>query len=107
MLPWKNLNSLNVFWHSGRLFAFSQKPSLTPPLKAIFFHAPQSHQPTKLVEGVNFWARRSIFLIPSPYASHGRTVLQFPTNSYHLSMVELAPKGVLCTHLGSKGSLIH
>ena len=28
------------------------------------------------------WAHRSIFLIPSPYACRGRTVLQFPTNSY-------------------------
>ena len=34
----------------------------------------------------------------------GRTVLRFPTNSYHLPTVELALKGVLCTRLGSKGS---
>ena len=31
-------------------------------------------------------------------ASGGRTVLQLPTNSYHLSMVVLALKGVLCSH---------
>ena len=36
----------------------------------------------------------------------GRTVLRFPTNSYHLPTVELALKGVLCTHRGSKGSPI-
>ena len=36
----------------------------------------------------------------------GRTVLRFLTNSYHLSTVELVLKGVLCTRLGSKGSLI-
>ena len=41
------------------------------------------------------WAHRSIFLIPSPYACRGRTVLQFPTNSYHLFTVELALKAVL------------
>ena len=34
----------------------------------------------------------------------GRTVLQFPTNSLHLSTVELALKGVLCTRLGSKSA---
>ena len=49
-----------------------------------------------------FWTHRSIFLISSPYAWRGRTVLQFPTNSYHLSTVELALKGVLCTRLSSK-----
>ena len=36
----------------------------------------------------------------------GRTVLRFLANSYHLSTVELALKGVLCIRLGSKGSLI-
>ena len=33
-------------------------------------------------------------VIPSPYARRGRTVLQFPTNSYHLFTVELALKAV-------------
>ena len=49
MVPRKNLNFLNVrhsgFWHSGRLFALLQMPSLQnlkeffndPPLKPIFF----------------------------------------------------------------------
>ena len=41
-------------------------------------------------------------LVSSPYTWCGRTVLQFPTNSYHLSTVELALKGVLCTCLSSK-----
>ena len=38
------------------------------------------------------WAHRSIFPIPSPYACRGRTVLRFPTNSYHLFTVELVLK---------------
>ena len=53
----------------------------------------------------SFWTVRivqSLFLIPSPYAWYGRTVLRFPTNSHHLSTVEL-----LCTRHGNKGSLIH
>ena len=63
MLPWENLNFLNVrnagFWHSGRLFPLLQMPSLQnlkdflgdpplqpiifsfdPPLKPFSFHAP-------------------------------------------------------------------
>ena len=47
------------------------------------------------------WAHRPIFLIPSPYACRGRTILQFPTNSYHLFTVELALKEVLRTRRGS------
>ena len=35
------------------------------------------------------WAHRSTFAIPSSYACRGRTVLRFPTNSYHLFTVEL------------------
>ena len=53
----------------------------------------------------SFWTVRivqSLFLIPSPYAWYGRTVLRFPTNSHRLSTVEL-----LCTRHGNKGSLIH
>ena len=49
------------------------------------------------------WAHRSIFLIPSPQACHGRTVLQFPTNSYHLFTVELALKAVLALVSGVNG----
>ena len=41
------------------------------------------------------WAHRSIFLIPSPYACRGRTVLQFPTDSYLLFTVELTIKALL------------
>ena len=40
MLPWENLNFLNVrnavFWHSGRLFALLELPSLE-----AFFWWPQ------------------------------------------------------------------
>ena len=53
-----------------------------------------------------FWAHRSIFLIPSPYACRGRIVLRFPTNSYYSFTVDVAHKGMLCTRLGTKGSLI-
>ena len=45
------------------------------------------------------WAHRSIFLIPSPYACRGRTVLQFPTNNYHLFTVELTIKVLLASYL--------
>ena len=57
MLPWENLNFLNVrsavFWHSGRLFELLQMPSLEaffwcpPPLKRnIFFFWPPSPPPS-------------------------------------------------------------
>ena len=39
------------------------------------------------------------FLKPSPYACRGRTVLQFPTNSYHLFTVELTIKALLAGYL--------
>ena len=38
------------------------------------------------------WAHRSTFAISSSYACRGRTVLRFPTNSYHLFTVELVLK---------------
>ena len=46
----------------------------------------------KLVFFKIIWAHRSIFPISSPYACRGRTVLPFPTNSYHLFPVELVLK---------------
>ena len=53
-------------------------PSPPPPSPNLFGHT------------VQFFS-----VIPSPYACRGRTVLQFPTNSYHLFTVELALKAVL------------
>ena len=57
--------------------------SETPPL-------PPPPSPNLFGHTVQFFS-----VIPSPYAWRGRTVLQFPTNSYHLFTVELALKAVL------------
>ena len=46
-------------------------------------------------------------MIRLPRACRGRTAVQSPANSSHMCCVELALKGVLCTHLGSKGSFRH
>ena len=52
--------------------------------------SPPPPSPNLLGHTVQFFS-----VIPSPYACRGRTVLQFPTNSYHLFTVELALKAVL------------
>ena len=118
---------IRTFWMSGTLvfgilvgcLHYYKAVDLTPPLKAKFFSFPPPSYPTpppptdekwmvpyfaqaesltNLVKDVDFSSQSSIFPIWSPYASRGRAVLQLPTKSYHLSMVELALKGVLCSH---------
>ena len=49
------------------------------------------------------WAGRSIFLIHLHTHTVGELFLQFPTNSYHLFTVELAPKKVLVLASVGKG----
>ena len=46
-------------------------------------------------------------MIRLPRACRGRTALRFPANSPYMCRVQLAHKRVLCTRLGSRGSLRH
>ena len=49
----------------------------------------QPSTPPHLPDLQPFATHRSIWLIPSLYRCHERTVLWFPTNTYHLCLVEL------------------
>ena len=46
-------------------------------------------------------------MVRLPRACRGRTALRFPANSSDMCRVQLAHKRVLCTRLGSRGSLRH